>query len=115
MPDMNELLNRMKETKEGETICLNHEECQKVLKLIEDQEEQIAIMSEGGWVDVSTNPPKWDCDCIVCVEGESQFACARFNREGMLSFYEPDIYESDEIKGVTHWMPLPEPLKEGEA
>ena len=84
-------------------------------RLIEDQAERIAIMSEGGWRDVKTDHPKWDCDCIVCVDGESQFACARFDKEGMLAFYEPDIYESDVIPGVTHWMPLPEPPKEGEA
>lgn len=47
MPDMNELLNRMKETKEGETICLNHEECHELLKLIEDQEERIATTEEA--------------------------------------------------------------------
>ena len=34
---------------------------------------------------------------------------------GTVCFETPDIYESEEIKGVTYWMPLPEPPKEGEA
>ena len=86
------------------------------LEYIEQLEERIAIMSEGGWRDVKTDPPKWDCDCIVCVDGESQFAFARFDKEGMLAFYDPDIFESYAIHGVvTHWMPKPEPPKEGEA
>lgn len=113
MIDIDDLMKRMNETGKGETICLNHDECEALLILLEEREERIDIMSEGGWHDVKTDPPKWDCDCIVCVNGESQFACARFDKEGMLSFYEPDIYESDVIPCVTHWMPLPEPPKEG--
>ena len=92
-----------------------HQLLESVLDVIEEQEERIAIMSEGGWRDVKADPPKWDCDCIVCADGESQLACARFDKEGMLAFYDPDIYESDVIPGVTHWMPLPEPPKEEDA
>lgn len=98
------------------TITEKTQRIENMETMIEDMEERIAIMSEGGWRDVKTDPPKWDCDCIVCAEGESQFSCARFDKEGMLVFYDPDIYESYAIRGViTHWMPLPEPPKEGEA
>lgn len=44
---MHDFLKRMEETQEGETICLKYDEVQKILKLIEDQEERIAILLEG--------------------------------------------------------------------
>lgn len=42
-----ELLKRMEDTQEGETICLKYDEVQKLLKNMEDQEERIAILLEG--------------------------------------------------------------------
>ena len=44
---MLDVLKRMEETQEGETICLKYAEVQQILKLIEDQEERIAILLEG--------------------------------------------------------------------
>lgn len=44
---MLDVLKRMEETQEGETICLKYDEVQKLLKHMEDQEERIAIMKEG--------------------------------------------------------------------
>ena len=44
---MLDLLKRLEDTQEGETICLKYDEVQKLLKHIEDQEEQIEIMKEG--------------------------------------------------------------------
>lgn len=44
---MLDVLKRMEETHEGETICLKYAEVQQILKLIEDQEERIAILLEG--------------------------------------------------------------------
>ena len=46
MKDIAELRQRLEDTKEGETICLNHEETTLILKQIEDLEERVAIMSE---------------------------------------------------------------------
>lgn len=44
---MHDLLKRLEDTQEGETICLKYDEVQKLLKHIEDQEERIAILLEG--------------------------------------------------------------------
>ena len=44
---MLDVLKRMEETQEGETICLKYSEVQQILKHIEDQEERIAILLEG--------------------------------------------------------------------
>lgn len=52
------IIERIRETNPGETICLGHEECGELLKLIEEQEEQIAIMTErpvAHWVDNNGN------------------------------------------------------------
>lgn len=59
------------------------------------------------WRDVNADPPKKPCDCLVVVNGEVEFACCGFDLQGVLHFETPDIFESEEIKGVTHWMPLP--------
>ena len=47
MIDIDDLMKRMNETGKGETICLNHDECEALLLLLEEREERIAIMSEG--------------------------------------------------------------------
>lgn len=44
---MLDVLKRMEETQEDETICLKYAEVQKLLKHIEDHEERIAIILEG--------------------------------------------------------------------
>lgn len=59
------------------------------------------------WRDVNTNPPKEPCDCLVVANGEVEFACCGFNLQGVLHFDTPDVFEPEEIKGVTHWMPKP--------
>lgn len=65
------------------------------------------------WRDVKDNPPTEDCDCIVVADGESEFAVCRINSDGSFTFMDTEIMElPDEIKGVTHWMPKPEPPKE---
>lgn len=46
MKDIAELRQRLEDTKEGETICLDHEDATLILKQFEDLEERVAIMSE---------------------------------------------------------------------
>lgn len=64
------IIERMKKTNPGETICLSYEECEEVLKLIEDQEERIAIMSEGQkrghWIDIDSQLYTWKVRCDQC-------------------------------------------------
>ena len=47
MIDIDALIKRMNATGKGETICLNHDECEALLILLEEREERIDIMSEG--------------------------------------------------------------------
>lgn len=47
MIDIDALMKRMNATGKGETICLNHDECEALLILLKEREERIAIMSEG--------------------------------------------------------------------
>ena len=42
------VLEKIKQTMPGETICLNYDDCQDVLAEIEALKERIDIMSEGG-------------------------------------------------------------------
>lgn len=62
-----------------------------------------------GWISVKDDLPKeFGEPCIVYNGSSVQYGDYFSNGE----WYTPDCYESDEIIGVTHWMPLPEPPKE---
>lgn len=106
--DVAELLKRLEDTQKGETICLNHEECQDLMKMIEDQDERIAIMTEGGWISVGERLPEDEYD--VLLYGEGKGIVIAYYSEG--TWYD---HQHNHLRGMTHWMPLPEPLKEGEA
>ena len=57
------IIERIRKTNPGETICLDHEECGELLKLIEEQEERIAIMAErpiAHWIDDFGNILQFD-------------------------------------------------------
>lgn len=63
MIDIDALMKRMNETGQGETICLNHDECEALLILLEEREERIAIMAErpiAHWVDDFGNILQFD-------------------------------------------------------
>ena len=82
-------------------------------RLIEDQAERIAIMSEGGFVPISRKKPPYDKDVLLCLKNGGYFIGHRKNSWGQ------DIYCDDELGSgcvfPTHWMELPESPKEGEA
>lgn len=62
------------------------------------------------WISVKDDLPKeFGEHCIVYDGCSVQYG--DYYSDG--TWYTPDCYESDEIRGVTHWMPLPEP-PEGE-
>ena len=84
-------------------IILNAEEMQKT---IENLEERIAIMSEGGWHDAEKDQPKeTDCYIVRIDYGVGQMTTMR---EYVSS--EGKWLKSIEEK-ITHWMPLPKPPK----
>ena len=63
----------------------------------------------NGWISVKDDLPKeFGEPCIVYDGSSVQYGDYFSNSE----WYTPDCYESDEIRGVTHWMPLPKPPKE---
>ena len=61
------------------------------------------------WISVKDDLPKeFGEPCIVYNGSSVQYGDYYSNGE----WYTPDCYESEEIRGVTHWMPLPEQPKE---
>ena len=81
---------------------------EEIAKEVEDLEERIAIMEEGGWHDAEKDPPKeTDCYIVRIDYGVGQMTTMReyLSSEGKWLM-------SREEK-ITHWMPFPEPPKEG--
>jgi hypothetical protein len=60
---------------------------------------------QSGWISVDERLPE-EYDTILCFNG-SYVQASVFLDE----FIEDDKYEGDPIRGVTHWMPLPEAPK----
>lgn len=91
-------------------------------KTVEEQEERIAIMSEGGWHKITDSPdslPKKSGEYIVAVE--LTFICTggkeTKKRVSEQMEYDADFHDFTQNGGVfhpTHWMNLPKPPKEGE-
>lgn len=77
-------------------------------KIIEDYEKRIAMMSKHGlWIPVIDRLPQDDEDVLVWVNGTHRDMAYR--DEGV--WYDE---EHNHLKSITHWMPLPEPPKEGD-
>ena len=76
------IIDRMKETKPGETICLSYEECEEVLRMIEDQQERIDIMSEGQrhghWIGENGEYVPFEEDGITTKDSASCSCCGRW-------------------------------------
>ena len=100
-----------------------HELLKAVDKLIEEQEERIDIMSEGGWIPIALKPPKADRNkepsivSVIATTGRSVFPvywCGRIIRGKWVERWETSngLYWGDEIIA---WMPIPKPPKRGEA
>lgn len=67
--------------------------------------EALSMLKAQGWISVKDRLPDDYSDCIV-FDGEYVEPAVYYSSSG---FYTPDCYEANKIKGVTHWMPLPEP------
>lgn len=87
-----------------------HELLKAVDKLIEEQEERIAIMSEGGWHDAKTDPPKKPGTYIVYVKVLGE-------RIPYVSFCDYQIKTTGfDLEGnamVLKWQSMPKPPVEG--
>lgn len=82
----------------------------EAVRIIEEQEERIAIMSEGGWHDAEKDPPE-ETDCYIV---RIDFGIGQMTTMREYVSSEGRWLMSREEK-ITHWMPFPEPPKEGEA
>lgn len=69
MIDIDDLMKRMNATGKGETICLNHDECEALLILLEEREERIDIMSKG-------KTGEWKRMSDLPIETDDRFECS---------------------------------------
>ena len=88
---------------------LIHDLLKAVARLIEDQEERIAIMSEGGW-HKATELPKKTGDYIVTIIEMERWQSVTIRCYSLSSGWGLSSNEK-----LVCWMPFPEPPKEGEA
>lgn len=99
-----------------------HELLKAVDKLIEEQEERIAIMAEGGWHKITLSLdslPKESGDYIVAInmpvignngkEKKTDLPQSMFYNSQLHEFYYCGI-----VMKPHHWMELPKPPKRGE-
>ena len=83
-------------------------------KTVEDLEERVAIISEGGWISVNDAMPDDYREVWVCTKGHIiDFGCHQNDYWLLNSFPSP---ENDRNNFVTHWQykMIPEPPKEGD-
>ena len=96
---------------------LIHDLLKAVARLIEDQEERIAIMSEGGlWIPVKERLPEENISPIT--HDYTEVVCyTTFGDVRVYKFGEGHFFKGPGVMDhlVTHWQYLPEPPKEGEA
>ena len=92
-----------------------HELLNAVQKVIEEQEERIAIMSEGGWISVSKRLPKKTGFYIVSINKrviDDHGEHLELKSTEMWFDGEQKVFtEHCVVFNPTHWMPLPEPPK----
>lgn len=73
-------ISRMNDTPEGSTVCMNHDDCQSVLKELEELKERIAIMTEPVKRIFHPRNRLFECTgCGECVSGIAKYCefCGR--------------------------------------
>lgn len=95
------IIERIKETKPGETICLNHEECKEVIRMI-----------SGGLHDAKKEPPIEEGDYLVLFDDNT--VDIMYYKNGKFRESATTYFEDDE-RSIAYWMEIPELPKEGEA
>lgn len=62
------------------------------------------------WINIEDRKPSGDdIDILVVSDGEVCFCHHGVDSWGRDYYETPDVYESEDIKNITHWMPLPDP------
>ena len=95
-------------------VCPYYEEnkmVQCVTKLVRDTLELIGELEKPGWISVEDALPAKYKPVIVCREYDAEGAVKI--EQGMLTdggWWK--VHGTNVKKGLTHWMPLPEPPKE---
>lgn len=69
---------------------------------------------DDGWVSVKDRLPEENLGACIVYDGFKVQHADHYIIDGEHLWNTPDCYESEEIRGVTHWMPLPEPPKVGD-
>ena len=82
-------------------------------KIIEDQQERIDIMAEGGWISIEKKLPDDRGYFLGWVNGDIQFVLYDpYSRHEKWNYCDIDGMQGEVDDLITHWMPLPEPPKE---
>lgn len=68
----------------------------------------------GGWISVKDRLPEEKLGACIVYDGFKVQHADHYIIHGEHFWDTPDCYESEEITGVTHWMPLPKPPEEEE-
>ena len=68
----------------------------------------------GGWISVKDRLPEEDMGACIVYDGFRVQHADHLIIDGEHIWSTPDCYESEEIRGVTHWMPLPKPPEDEE-
>ena len=77
------------------------------VKITEALRMAMNALKEKQWIPVSERLPKDDEDVLVCVNGT--YRDLAYRDEG--TWYDE---RHNHLKGITHWMQLPEPPKDGD-
>ena len=92
------IIERIRETKPGETICLNHEECKEVIRMI-----------SGGW-NRPDSPPKETGEYMVAVIELEEWKAVATREYNNSTGWQLGIHEK-----LIGWMPLPGFPERGES
>lgn len=117
---MSKVIDGLNEVIESLEIQRDHKAVEWVkdaIKAIEDLEERIAIMSEGGWISVKDKLPDQRIGVLVyCPEYNNVFAgeLNDYLKKGQWYFFDDEIKHPIKDE-VTHWMPMPKPPEVGES
>lgn len=90
-------------------VCVDKDELIKALQYDRGQYEKGyadgLLHQKDEWISVDERLPEEEGNTVLYYDGTNVDACLFYFGH----FHTIDLYESDRIDGVTHWMPLPTP------